>query len=63
MIVFSKNMEVGILKAPKGFFRRWFERLPPPVICFSTSAEDNFPHESARGITCPPKSLQHNILA
>lgn len=36
------------------------------MISFATSAEDSMPHESTRGITCPPKNLmclQHNILA
>lgn len=41
VMALSKNMVVGILKAPKGFSRRWFKRLPPPAICFATSAEDN----------------------
>lgn len=44
MIVVSKNMEVGILKAPKSFFLGQFKRLPPLVIRFTTSAEDNFLH-------------------
>lgn len=51
MIVVSKNMEVGILKALKGFLLGWFKRLPPTAICFVTSAEANFPH--AHGISWP----------
>lgn len=44
-------MEVGILKALKGFLLGWFKRLPPTAICFVTSAEANFPH--AHGISWP----------